>query len=83
MSRIMRLPKFNRYNCKLKHDKSIEWSMTCQYRDEDTEKYCDFEEHGSREFVEAAALHHLLSIRGHTIIIFKEILNYYWIEEKG
>lgn len=82
MSRIIHIPIFNHYAIKLKHGKDIEWSMTCQFKDEDTEEYCDFSEHGSREAVEAAALHHLLTKRGHRVIVFKKVCYHYWLEDK-
>ena len=82
MSRIMHLPKFKHFNCELKKYKTVEWSMTCQHKDEDTEKWCDFHEKGSRQSVEAASLHHLLTKRGHSVIIFKKVCFHYFISEK-
>ena len=82
MSRIMHLSIFRHYNCKLKHGKDVSWSMSCQYRDSDSEKWCDFEEHGPRETVESAALHHLLTNKGHHVIVYKTVEHFYHLDDK-
>ena len=67
---------------RLMHMKDKEWSCHCQYKDDDDGQWCDFEENGSRDAVETAALHHMLTKRDHPVLIFETIRYHYRLEGK-